>query len=88
MHADPAFKEKHSKAVAERMRRMHADPAFKEKHSKAVAERMRRMHADPAFNPLAALTPDQREEYDVLVKKGGYKRKEALPMVLGERATK
>ena len=32
LHADPAFKEKHREAAADRMRKLHADPAFKEKH--------------------------------------------------------
>jgi hypothetical protein len=94
MHADPEFKEKH----AERMRAMHADPEFKEKH----AERMRAMNADPEFkeklrkisaermrasSPLAVLTKEQREEYDILVKKGGYKREEALALI-SERPTR
>lgn len=47
----------------------------------AHADRMRKMHSDPAFNPLAALTREQRDEYDILVKKGGYKRAEALSML-------
>jgi hypothetical protein len=68
-HADPEF----AKANAERMRKLNADPEF----AKANAERMRKRHADPEFNPLAALTLEQRADYDVL-KKAGYTREEAF----------
>ena len=61
----------------ERMKRLNADPEF----AKANSERMKRLHADPEFNPLAALTPEERADYDVLRKKGGYSREEALAMV-------
>src|ERR1700721_427517 len=64
-------------------RALHADPEFKAK----TAERMRALHADPEFNPLASLTAEQRENYDLLVKKGGYSRKEALEAI-SERPTK
>ena len=67
-----AFRKDYS-ANAERMRKLHADPAF----AKANAERMRKLHADPEFNPLAALTPEQRADYDTL-KKAGYTREEAF----------
>ena len=77
------WSEKGRRKHIDRMRALHADPAFKAK----MSDRMRALNADPAFNPLAGLTPEQRDEYDVLVKKGGYKRNEALALVLGERAT-
>ena len=64
-------------------RKLHADPTFKAEQ----AERMRKLHADPTFNPLASLTKEQRENYDLLVKKGGYTRKEALEKI-AERPTK
>jgi hypothetical protein len=64
------------------MRARHADPEFKARN----AERMRARHADPEFNPLASLTKEQRENYDVLVKKGGYTREEALAKI-AERPT-
>lgn len=44
----------------------------------AASERMKRLHADPAFNPLAALSPAQRADYDILVKVGGYSRDRAF----------
>ena len=69
----PEFRAKN----AERMRLLHADPEFRAKN----AERMRRLHADPEFNPLAALTPEERAEYDILVKRGGYSRAEALEIM-------
>ena len=72
-HADPEFRAKH----AERMRRRNADPEFRAKQ----AEGMRRRNADPEFNPLAALTPEERAEYDILVKRGGYSRAEALEIM-------
>lgn len=43
----------------------------------ARAERMRRLHADPLVNQLAAMTPEQRADYDLL-KKAGYSRAEAF----------
>ncbi len=58
----------------EATRRLHADPEFAARH----AERMRRLNADPARNPLAALTPEERADYDVLRRKGGLTRDEAL----------
>jgi transposase len=65
-------------ANAERMRQRHQDPEF----AKANAERMRQRHQDPEFNPLAALTPEQRADYDVL-KRAKYSRAEALAAIGG-----
>ena len=61
----------HFRAVANKL---HADPEFAAKN----AERMRKLNADPEFNPLAALTQEERADYDVLVKKGGLSRHDAL----------
>ena len=72
LNADPEF----AKAHSERMKRLHADPEF----AKARDERMKRLNADPEFNPLAALSPDERADYDVL-KKAGYSREEALATI-------
>lgn len=47
------------------------------RHAATHAERMRKLHADPEFNPLAALTPNERADYDVL-RKAGYTRAEAF----------
>ena len=74
LHADPEFAARN----AERMRRLHADPEFAARHAARHAERMRRLNADPARNPLAALTPEERADYDVLRRKGGLTRDEAL----------
>ena len=86
LHADPEF----AKAHAERMRRLNADPEFARANAermrkrnadpefaKANAERMRRLNADPEFNPLVALTPEERADYDIL-RKAGYTRAEAF----------
>ena len=64
-------------AHAERMRKRHADPEFAKAHAERSAERMRKLHANPAFNPLAALSEQERADYDLL-KRAGYKRSEAL----------
>lgn len=42
------------------------------------AHRMKARNADPAFNPLAALTPEERADYDLLKKRALYTRAEAL----------
>ena len=73
LQADPEFAKAHAERAAERMRQRHADPEF----ARANAERMRQRHADPEFNPLAALTPNERADYDVL-RKAGYTRAEAF----------
>lgn len=52
-----------------------------ERHREAARGRMKALHADPEFNPLAALTAAQRADYDVLVKKGSFRRTEALRSV-------
>jgi hypothetical protein len=41
---------------------------------------MKRFHADPAFNPLAALSAEERADYDVLTR-AGYRRAEALSAI-------
>jgi hypothetical protein len=74
LHSDPEFKA--------RMRKLNSDPEFKA----AQSERMRKLHSDPEFNPLASLTTKKREEYDLLRRKGGYSRQEALELV-GARPT-
>lgn len=56
-----------------RLRKWHANPA----HARAHAARVRRWHSDPKNNPLAALTPDERADYDRL-KRAKYTRKEAF----------
>ena len=65
-------------ARAERMRRLNADPEFVKARDERAAEHMRRLNADPARNPLAALTPAERADYDTLRRKGGYTRSDAL----------
>nr|BDD45147.1 hypothetical protein 33 [bacterium] len=65
---------------AARMKKLNADPEFKAKQAAAASARMKKLHADPEFNPLAALTPQQREDYDIL-KKNGYTRADALEAV-------
>jgi hypothetical protein len=73
LHADPEFAERNR----ERMKALHADPEFAERNR----ERMKALNADTKFNPLAALTAAQRADYDVLVKKGSFRRTEALRSV-------
>ena len=70
LHADPEF----AAANAERMRRLHADPEFAAAH----AERMRRLNADGRVHPhIALMTPEQRADYDTLLR-NGYRKAEAL----------
>ena len=61
-------------AHSARMKARNADPVFAAAH----AARMKARHADPAFNPLAALNKEQRADYDILRRKAGYSRAEAL----------
>ena len=56
------------------MKALNADPEFAARHR----ERMKALNADPEYNPLAALTPDERSDYDVFVKKGKWSRNAAL----------
>lgn len=42
---------------------------------------IRKLNQHPDFNPLAALTPEQRADYDAL-RKFGYSRDESLAMVM------
>ena len=73
-HADPEFAAAHAERSAERMRRRHADPEFAAAH----AERMRRLHADGRVHPhIALMTPEQRTDYDTLLR-NGYRKAEAL----------
>lgn len=80
-------------ANAERMRRRWSDPAFVEANAEhlrgirsdpkriaAHAKAMRRRWADPAFNPLAALTAEERADYD-LMKRNKFTRNEALTAI-------
>ena len=70
LHADPEF----AAANAERMRRLHADPEF----AAANAERMRRLNADGSIHShIALMTPEQRADYDTLLR-NGYRKAEAL----------
>ena len=70
LNADPEF----AAANAERMRRLHADPEFAAAH----AERMRRLNADGRVHPhIALMTPEQRADYDTLLR-NGYRKAEAL----------
>ena len=65
-------------ANAARMKALNADPEFAAKARARSSARMKALHADPEFNPLAALNPSERADYDVLVKSGGYSRCDAL----------
>ena len=60
-----------------RMKALHADPEFAERSR----ERMKALHADPFRNPLVLLTPAERADYDVLVRKGGLDRATALAAI-------
>jgi hypothetical protein len=73
LNADPEF----AAANRERMKALHADPEF----AAANRERLKALNADPRHNPLAALSPADRADYDVLRTKGGYGREEALAMI-------
>ena len=74
MNADPEFAERHR----ERMKAINADPEFAERHRERSCERMKAMRADPARNPLVLLTAAERADYDMLRKKGGSTRNDAL----------
>ena len=66
--------DKRAERSAERMRRRHADPEFAAAH----AERMRRLNADGRVHPhIALMTPEQRADYDTLLR-NGYRKAEAL----------
>jgi len=65
----------------ERMKALNADPEFAERNRERNRERMKALNADPEFNSLAALSPVERADYDVLVKKGGLSRGAALTAV-------
>ncbi|APX88671.1 hypothetical protein BV394_02095 [Brevirhabdus pacifica] len=71
-YADPEF----AAANAERLRKMSHDPQI----AAARAKAMRRLHRDPAFNPLAALTAEERADYD-LMKRNKLTRNEALTAI-------
>ena len=77
-HADPEFAAAHAERSAERMRRRHADPEFAAANAERSAERMRRLHADGRVHPhIALMTPEQRADYDTLLR-NGYRKAEAL----------
>ena len=91
LHADPEFAAAHAERAAERMRRLNADPEFaaanaermRRRHADpefaaAHAERMRRLNADGRVHPhIALMTPEQRADYDTLLR-NGYRKAEAL----------
>jgi hypothetical protein len=62
------------------MKALHADPEFAKAHSECSRKRMKARQADPAFNPLAALTEEERAEYDTL-KRAGNSRPQALEAI-------
>ena len=68
------FAEYSRAAARARMKALHADPEFAARRR----ERLKALHADPRHNPLAALSAEERADYDLLVKKGGLKRADAL----------
>ena len=70
LHADPEFAARHR----ERMKALNADPEFAARNR----ERMKALNADPARNPLVLLTPSERADYDLLVRKGGMRRNETF----------
>lgn len=68
-YKDPEFKAAH----LARVQQFNSQPDFRKKRSIEMAARQK----DPAFNPLAALTPEQREDYDRL-KQAKFTRAEAF----------
>lgn len=90
---DPEFAAANAERMSERMKRRYADPAFAAvnaeqlrglhrdpKRIAAHAKAMRRKWADPAYNPLAALSPEERADYD-LMKRNKFTRNEALTAI-------
>ena len=61
-------------AASARMKALHADPEFAAKRD----AHMKALNADPSRNPLVLLSATERADYDLLVKKGGMSRTEAL----------
>jgi hypothetical protein len=59
------------------MKALNADPEFRARKS----ARMKELNADPARNPLAALTPQERADYNLVKRKMGYTRDEALTAI-------
>lgn len=66
----------HAERMRVQMQKLHADPDYAAAH----AERSRSHQSDPAINPLAALTPAQRADYDTL-KRAHYTRNGALTAI-------
>lgn len=59
---------------SEARKKAWADPEVRARMSEAAKKAL----ADPTHNPLAALTPSERQDYDALRYKGGLSRNEAL----------
>lgn len=76
-YADPEFAARSRAESRERLRALNADPEFSARNRERGRARMKALQADPSFNPLAALSPEERADYDVL-KKAGYSRQYAL----------
>jgi hypothetical protein len=81
LNADPAFGAANAARGRARMKAQRADPAFQA----ALAAGRARRWGDPARNPLAALSPAQRRDYDTF-RKAGYSRAEALDAVAAAAA--
>jgi hypothetical protein len=81
--ARPEVKARHAEATREAMAR----PEAKARHAEALARpevkakmaaAARARWADPRFNRLAALTPEEREDYDIMKRVGGQRPDDAL----------
>lgn len=70
LHARPEFAAQNSA----RMRARCADPAFQARRREAL----KAWRTDPDRNPLAALTAQERADYDLLVKRGRIPRNDAF----------
>ena len=66
-----------------RLRTQHRRPNFAAQNKLRAAASFRRIWKDPKHNPMVLLTPDEKQDYDVLVK-SGVRRKEALISILRE----
>lgn len=76
LRADPSF----VAAQAASVRRRYSNPAYAKAHAKRVSQAVRLWHADPKNSPLAALSEDERKDYDIL-KRTHYTRKEAFAAI-------
>jgi len=81
--ARPEVKARHAEATREALAR----PEVKARHAEALARpevkakmaaAARARWADPRFNRLAALTPEEREDYDIMKRVGGQRPDDAL----------